>query len=246
MKYFVVIYLAILIYGCENNIENPVGRYPLAAEGPILIRNLIISESMVLKSNSTSHGFIMPASVYNRELDLERLVHNYQYTGYTVKVFRAWVSDDSNPNGGYYTDLEFENIDLKNHNIEFETAGEFEVEVIHPDFNNKNANYSAYYEFKKTEFLSWPENEPLIIDMELGQHAVFLVYQTIDVYFTIDWMKIKKNEVVEYQPIYIEDNKGFEIEIKHKDQKEIKQRVEAGDNGTCQFYWVESSIELPI
>ncbi|TRX66147.1 hypothetical protein [Carboxylicivirga sp. M1479] len=210
--------------------------YPI---GEVSTVSLSISTSGGLKSDA--NGVFVMNDLLEQEFDPDKVNHLYVTTGYTVKVFDAWVVDENNPDGEYQ-DIEFEGIDLTDHDIDFQTAGEFEVEVEHPDYDTRKPSFEAYYEFKKEKFTTWPEGEPLIIPMDLPQFAALLVYQSLDVRFTIEKMKIEKEEVLEYQSVYVEKNKDFEVEIKHRNGDRIKTDLQAGDAGECQYFWVESII----
>ncbi|MBK3517793.1 hypothetical protein [Carboxylicivirga marina] len=207
---------------------------------PITKRSIILSSNNGLKGESL--GLFSMQNWYEYEFDEDKLVHSYETSGYTVKVFNAWIVSAENPQEGYYDDIEFENINLNDQSIEFETAGPFSIEVIHPDYVQNKASQVAYYGFEVNEFDDWPGGQELIIPMELRQFATLLVFRSVDVRFTIEKMEIEKIEVEEYQPIYIEMEKDFTIEVEHRNGGKEKVQIKAGNSGECKYYWVESVI----
>lgn len=242
------ILFSILLLACNKDKDMNEGQSPTypVEESDIIYRSLSIDNNPLLRSthNNTFDKFQIADHFIDLKIDLDELEHNYITSGYKVKIKDAWIRDETEPEGGYHDDIEFENIDLEDHSIEFETYGSFKVEVKHPDFKEKDPSFGAYYEFPTQEFEDWPEGEPLIIETELAQHAVFLVYKIRLTKLAIESMEIEGNEVVEYQPLYIKAEKKFEIEIETVFDNDYEEKYNAGPKGSCYYYWVEDIIDF--
>ncbi|MBK3516745.1 hypothetical protein [Carboxylicivirga marina] len=239
--YNAVVIIILLLSSCQENTIYPEnGIYPEEPDGEI--REFKLSFSNDIQANTEGLGTFSLEDWLEQEYDPAKLEHNYVTTGYTVKIDRAWIIDENRPAGGYYDDLEFEDVDLNDQEIIFQSAGFFSIEVEHPNYRRNNASYEAYYGFEKTRYNDVPANSDIIVNMELLQHAVFLVFRTLDIHYTIEEMKIDDLIVEEYQPVYLSDRRRFSMEIKHDGYIRRIDRDRSGDSGAATYFWVESIL----